>query len=41
MSVFVESLKRLYTADKITIDKLNELQANGKITQDEYNAITE
>jgi hypothetical protein len=40
MSVFIEVLKRNYAESKITIDKLNELLSNQKITQEEYNYIT-
>ena len=40
MSIFVESLKRLYAAGKITQAKLDELLAAGKISQDEYSYIT-
>lgn len=39
MSTFVESLKRLYAAGKITTAKLDELLASGKISQEEYNYI--
>jgi hypothetical protein len=39
MSAFVQSLKRLYAAERITQQKLTELQTNGKITQEELNYI--
>jgi len=39
-SKFVESIRRLYQAGKITIDKVKELLANGKITPEEYDYIT-
>ncbi|MCD9025735.1 hypothetical protein [Cohnella silvisoli] len=41
MRTLVESLKRLYNADppKVTIEKLNSLLAEEKITQEEYNYI--
>lgn len=39
MSIFVESLKRLFTTQKISIEKLNEMSKNSKITQEEYNYI--
>ena len=40
MSRFVESLKRLYSAGKITEEKLSEMLAEGKITEEELNYIT-
>ncbi|MEQ4485278.1 hypothetical protein [Cohnella silvisoli] len=42
MRTLVESLKRLYNADppKVTIEKLDALLAEGKITQAEYEYIT-
>lgn len=40
MSVFVESLKRLYKKGRITVAKLQELLNDGKISQEEYNYIT-
>lgn len=40
MSAFVESLKRLYKKSRITVAKLNELLASGKITQEEFDYIT-
>ena len=39
MSTFVESLKRLYSAKRITKKKLNSLLKANKITQEEYNYI--
>jgi len=39
MSTFVESLKRLYIAEKITISKLSDLLSREKITQQEYDYI--
>lgn len=35
MNQFVESLKRLYQNEKISVDKVNELFKNGKITEEE------
>jgi len=42
MRTLVESLKRLYTSDpqKVTIEKLDQMLLDGKITQEEYNYIT-
>ena len=40
MNPFVESLKRLYQANKITINKLNEFLENNKITKGDYDYIT-
>ena len=40
MSQFVESLKRLYNAGKISREKLEELLAAGKITREEFDYIT-
>jgi hypothetical protein len=39
MRTFVESLKRLYKAGRITKEKLDSFLASGKITQEEYNYI--
>jgi hypothetical protein len=39
MSTLVESLKRLYLAGKVTIDKLNTMLSQNKITQEEYDYI--
>lgn len=41
MSAFVESLKRLYKAGRVTMAKLNSLLAEGKITKEEYDYIIE
>ena len=39
MSTLVESLKRLYASKKVTDEKLKEMVAQGKITQEEYEYI--
>ena len=39
MNQFVESLCRLYKAEKIDMKKLGELLASNKITQQEYEYI--
>ena len=39
MNQFIESLCRLYRANKIDIKKLGELLASKKITQQEYDCI--
>ena len=39
MSTFVESLKRLYKAGKVTQKKLKELVKKGTITQADYDYI--
>ncbi|MDD3137679.1 MAG: XkdX family protein [Lachnospiraceae bacterium] len=39
MGTLVNSLKRLYTAGSIKIDKINELLQSGKINQEEYDYI--
>ena len=39
MSIFIESLKRLYTSKKVTDEKLQSFLTAGKITQEEYNYI--
>lgn len=39
MSTLVESLKRLYQKGKITDEKLNSMQTEGKITADEQQYI--
>ena len=40
MSKFVESLKRLYSEKHyITVDYINSLKENNKITQEEYDYI--
>jgi len=38
-SKFVESIRRLYRAGKISLDKVKELLADGKITTEEYDYI--
>lgn len=39
MSIFVESLKRLYVDGKVNEEKILELRKNGKITEEELNYI--
>ena len=39
MSVFIESLKRLYKAGKVTVEKLDTLKTEEKISQEEYDYI--
>lgn len=39
MRPFVESLKRLYRAGRITIEKLDTFLADGKINEEEYQYI--
>ena len=39
MSDFVESLRRLYKAGRVTLAKLQQMMAQGKITEEEYNYI--
>ncbi|WP_373845092.1 hypothetical protein [Clostridium sp.] len=39
MSPFVETLRRLYFTSKITIDKLENLLSETRITQGEYDYI--
>ena len=39
MSILVESLKRLYSENKVGIEKLNLMLLAGKITQEEYDYI--
>ena len=39
MSRFVESLKRLYSAGKITAEKIKDIFISGKIIQEEYDYI--
>jgi len=41
MSTLVESLKRLYNAGSVTLVKLDNMLLDGKITQEEYNYITQ
>lgn len=36
MRTFVESLRRLYKAGRITVEKLQEFLAAGKINEEEY-----
>lgn len=40
MSSFAESLARLYTGGKVSLEKLDALLVDGKITADEYASIT-
>lgn len=40
-SQFVESLKRLYCQNKITIEKLQSMHTNKRINQQEYDHITQ
>jgi hypothetical protein len=40
MSPFILSLKRLYDANRLNMNKLNELVTEGKVTQEEYEYIT-
>lgn len=39
-SQFAESLKRLFEHGKLAIFKLEELRSEGKITEEEFNYIT-
>lgn len=42
MSIFVESLKRLYSEKHyITVDYINSLKEKNKITQEEYDYIVQ
>ena len=41
MNQFVESLKRLYSLGKIDQEKLKSLLKENKLTQEEYNYITQ
>lgn len=41
MSTLVMSLKRLYLANKVTDEKLQAMVSDGKITQSDYEYITE
>ena len=41
MSLFVESLKRLYNANRITDKKLLDLVKRKKITEEEYAYVTQ
>lgn len=40
MRVFVESLRRLYKSGKVTLEKVKQYLADGKITTAEYDYIT-
>ena len=40
MTIFAESLKRLYENGKVSLDKIKELLNSKKINQEEYNYIT-
>ena len=40
MTIFIESLKRLYMMEKVNVEKLETLKGNNKITQEEYDYIT-
>ena len=40
MSPFILSLKRLYDANRLTMTKLDELLTAGKVSQEEYEYIT-
>ena len=39
MSEFVQSLKRLYASKRLTIEQLNALYSQKKITEDEFKFI--
>lgn len=39
MTIFVESLKRLYEDNKVNKNKIDELFQSKKITEEEYNHI--
>ena len=41
MSTLVESLKRLHNSGSVTLVKLDNMLLDGKITQEEYNYITQ
>lgn len=41
MSQFIESLKRLYHSGKISVEKLHQLVAECKISQEEFIYITQ
>lgn len=41
MRVFVESLRRLYKSGKVTLEKIKQYLAGGKITTAEYDYITD
>lgn len=40
MSPFILSLKRLYDANRLTMTKLDDLVTAGKVSQEEYEYIT-
>jgi hypothetical protein len=40
MNVLVQSLKRLYQADKVNIAVIENLKTSGKLSQENYNNIT-
>jgi len=40
MSEFIESLKRLYRSEKLTLTQIENLLKNGMITQEEFDYIT-
>jgi hypothetical protein len=40
MNVLVQSLKRLYQADKVNIAVIQNLKTSGKLSQEDYNNIT-
>lgn len=40
MSIFVESLRRLYKSGKVNFEKISELLSRGKISEEEFNYIT-
>ena len=39
MSILVESLKRLYTAGKVSLEKIQEMMSTNKISLEEYRYI--
>lgn len=39
MSILTESLKRLYTAEKVSLEKLQEMMSTNKISLEEYRYI--
>ncbi|SHI63457.1 XkdX family protein [Lutispora thermophila] len=39
MSILIESLKRLYNANKVTIEKLQQMIDDERISKDEYRYI--
>ena len=40
MRIFVESLKRLYQKEKVTLEQVKERVQTGSISNDEYHYIT-